>query len=79
MQKGGYEIDIHAMRVMAAKAITRGEAILLLDFANAFNTVSRNLLISLAAKMCPELANLTWRLYKLKPKLWITPEEAIRS
>ena len=79
MQKGGYEIGIHAMRVMAAKAKTRGEAILLLDFANAFNTVSRNLLISLTAKMCPELANLTWWLYKLEPKLWVTPDEAIRS
>ena len=65
------------MWAIAAKAKTSGEAILLLDFANAFNTVSRNLLISLAAKTCPELANLRWWLYKLEPKLWINPDEAI--
>ena len=79
MKKGGYETGIHAMRAMAAQAKTSGDAILLLDFANAFNTVSRNLLISLAAKMCPELTNLTWWLYKLNPRLWITPDESIRS
>ena len=79
MKKGGYETGIHAMRAMAAQAKTSGDAILLLDFANAFNTVSRNLLISLAAKMCPELTNLTWWLYKLHPRLWITPDDSIRS
>ena len=78
MQKGGYEIGIHAMRAMAAEAKTSGEAIHLLDFANAFNPVSRNL-ISLAAKTCPEQANLTWWLYKLEPKPWINLDEAIRS
>ena len=64
---------------MAAQAESKGDAILLLDFANAFDTVSKNLRISLAAKMCPELTSLTWWLYKLHPKLWITPDESIRT
>ena len=57
--KGGYEIGVHAMRSLCLSAQQNGMAILLLDFANAFNTVDRNLMISLAAKLCPELANLT--------------------
>ena len=56
-----------------------GEGILLLDFANAFNTVDRNLMISLATKLCPELANLTWWLYKLQPLLITTSGDVIRS
>ena len=64
---------------MAAEAKTNGDAILLLDFANAFNTVSRNLLISLTARMCPELANLAWWLYKLEPRLLTATGEAVRS
>ena len=79
VHKGGYEIGIHSMRAMAAEAKTNGDAILLLDFANAFNTVSRNLLISLTARMCPELANLAWWLYKLEPRLLTATGEAVRS
>jgi hypothetical protein len=60
MKKARYEIGVHAMRAMAAQAKTNGDGILLSNFTNAFNTVSRNLLISLAAKMCPEITNLTW-------------------
>ena len=79
VHKGGYEIGIHSMRAMAAEAKTNGDAVLLLDFANAFNTVSQNLLIALTARMCPELANLAWWLYKLEPRLLTTTGEAIRS
>ena len=42
---------------------------MLLDFANAYNTVDRNLMISLASKSCPELVDLTWWLYRLQPRL----------
>ena len=67
------------MRAMAKRAESNGLAILLLDFANAFNTVDRNLLIKLAASKCPELANLTWWLYKLEPNLITSSGKSIRS
>ena len=57
--KGGYEIGAHAMRSLSEVARSSGEGILLLDFANAFNTVDRNLMMSLTAKLYPELTNLT--------------------
>ena len=77
--KAGYEIGVHAMRSLSKEASRNGEGILLLDFANAFNTVDRNLMISLASKDCPELANLTWWLYKLQPWLITTRGDVIRS
>ena len=57
--KGGYEVGVHAMRTLCEEAKSTGEGILLLDFANAFNTVDRNLMMSLTAKLCHELTNLT--------------------
>ena len=76
--KAGYEIGVHAMRSLCQEASDNGEGILLLDFANAFNTVDRNL-ISLTAKDCPELTNLTWWLYKLQPWLVSSRGDVIRS
>ena len=67
------------MRSLTQEAAENGEGILLLDFANAFNTVDRNLMMSLAAKDCPKLANLTWWLYKLQPWLITTTGDVIRS
>ena len=55
--KGGYEIGIHAMREMESHARRKGWIIVLLDFANAFNTVDRNLMLRLTAAHCPELTN----------------------
>ena len=48
------------MRALAHQATPNGDAILLLDFANAFNSADRNLMISLSARMYPQLTNLTW-------------------
>ena len=76
---GGYEIGIHSMRALAAKAKTNGDAILLLDFANAFNSVYRSLLNSLTARLCPELANLAWWLHRLEPRLLTSSGETVRS
>ena len=77
--KGGYEVGVHAMRSLRLEAAQKGEGILLLDFANAFNTVDRNLMISLAARLCPELTNLSWWLYKLEPCLVTSRGDVIRS
>ena len=57
--KGGYEIGVHAMRALAQQATSNADAILLLDFENAFNTTDRDLMISLTAKRCADLTNLT--------------------
>ena len=77
--KGGYEIGVHAMRALAQQAETNGDAILLLDFENAFNTADRDLMISLSAKRCPDLTNLTWWLYRMEPKLITSGGDTIRS
>ena len=37
--KGGYEVGVHSMRELARQARGRGEVIMLLDFANAFNLI----------------------------------------
>ena len=67
------------MQSLSLEARQKGEGILLLDFANAFNTVNRNLMMSLAARLCPELTNLTWWLYKLQPWLVTSRGDVIRS
>ena len=77
--KGGYEIGVHTMRSLCTVAEHNNEGILLLDFANAFNTVDRKLMILLTAKDCPELANLTWWLYKMEPQLVTSRGDIIRS
>ena len=77
--KGGYEIGVHAMRALAQQAETNGDAILLLDFENAFNTADRDLMISLSAKRCPDLTNITWWLYKMEPRLITSSGDTIRS
>ena len=67
------------MRALARQAKTNGDAILLLDFENAFNTADRDLMISLSAKRCPDITNLTWWLYKMEPRLITSSGDAIRS
>ena len=47
--KGGYEVGVHAMRELISQAKIMGEVIILLDFANEFNTVDRNLMLRLTA------------------------------
>ena len=49
VMKGGYEVGVHAMRWLISQAKILGEVIILLDFANAFNTVNRNLMLRLIA------------------------------
>ena len=67
------------MRAISHQASTNGEAILLMDFANAFNSADRNLVISLSARMCPELTNLAWWLYNMEPRLLTTSGDVVRS
>ena len=66
------------MRELAKQAATNGDAILLLDFENAFNTSDRDLMISLSARRCPDLKNLTWWLYKKEPRLITSNGDVIR-
>ena len=77
--KGGYEVGVHAMRELARKAKKEGWVILLLDFANAFNTVDRNLMLRLIAAHCPELTNLVRWLYEREPHLVTGAGDTVRS
>ena len=72
VSRGGYEIGVHSMKELALWAKERGEVIMLLDFANAFNTVDRNLMLILLCTHCPELAKLTFWLYGCEPLLVTT-------
>ena len=75
----GYEVGVHSMRKLAEGAEQNGWVTLLLDFANAFNTVDRNLMLKLAAAWCPELVNLTYWLYRLEPHLVTSCGDIVRS
>ena len=52
---------------------------MLLDFANAFNTVDRNLMLRLTAAHCPELTNLVRWLYELEPHLVTASGDTVKS
>ena len=67
------------MRSLALRVTTNDDAILLLDFENAFNTADRNLVIYLTARMCPELTNLAWWLYHMEPRLITSRRDIVRS
>ena len=77
--KGGYEVGVHAMRELAKQAKLSGWVIMLLDFANAFNSVDRNLLLKLACAHCPELAKLTLWLYGVESHLVTTRGDTLKS
>ena len=51
----------------------------MLDFANAFNTVDRNLMLRLTAAYCPEHTNLVFWLYEREPHLITTGGDTIKS
>ena len=51
--KASYKIGVHEMRLCQEAAQLR-EGILLLNFANVFNTVHQNLIILIVAKDCPD-------------------------
>ena len=76
---GGYEVGVHAMRELVAQAKRLGEVVMLLDFANAFNTVDRNLMLRLTAAYCPELTNLVLWLYEREPHLITTAGDTVKS
>ena len=65
--------------MLASWAEERKEVILLLDFANAFNTVDRNLMLKLACAYCSELAKLTIWLYEREPLLVTTRADTLKS
>jgi len=77
--KGGYEVGVHAMRELAKQAKVSKWVIMLLDFANAFNTVDRNLLLKLACAHCPELAKLTLWFYQREPLLVTARGDNLKS
>ena len=77
--KGGYEIGVHAIRELVIQAKKNGWVVILLDFANAFNTVDRNLMLRLIAAHCPELTNLVRWLYELEPHLVTGGGHTIKS
>ena len=69
-KRAGYEIGVHVARALAKKcSLSLIEAILLLDFENAFNTVDRNLILKMLVAHIPEAAKLFWWLYHCETDL----------
>ena len=56
LKKTGYEIGIHSARHLAKESRDSGRAILLLDFANAYNETERALMLELVVALVPECA-----------------------
>ena len=67
------------MRELAKQAKLSDWVIMLLDFANAFNSVDRNLLLKLACAHCPEIAKLTLWLYGGESHLVTTRGDTLKS
>ena len=70
--KGGFEVGIHAMRELADQCVRTGEVVLVNDYANAFNSANRDLMLKLADAHLPELATAIRWLYKGEPDLVIS-------
>ena len=75
----GYEIGVHVARALANECWRTLEAILLLDFENAFNTVDRNLILLLAVAHIPEAAKLFRWLYHTETILITTEGDEVRN
>ena len=71
LMKGGYEAGIHTMRALAKQCMIDGDVIILIDFANAFNSCNRNLLIKLVVTFVPEIAPLAYWLYAEETELFL--------
>ena len=67
------------MRALANQCELDGEVILIIDFANAFNSCNRNLLIKLAATYIPEIAHLIFWLYAEETELYVSNGDTITS
>ena len=72
LMKGGYEAAIHTMRALAEQCKEDLDVIVVLDFANAFNSCNRNLLIKLAVTAIPEIAPLAYWLYAEETELFLS-------
>ena len=79
MMKGGYETGVHVMRALEFQCMLDGEVILIINFANTFNSCNRDLLIKLAAAHTPDIAPLVYRLYADETELFVSNGETIIS
>ena len=65
---GGAEAAIHATRRYISQ-LPSGHEFIKLDFANAFNTIKRDLLLDTVARNTPELYQFTLATYEYDPTL----------
>ena len=79
VMKGGYETGIHAMRALSKLCMEDGDVILIVDFANAFNSCNRNLLIKLVSTHIPEVATLAFWLYAEEAELYLDNGDTLVS
>ena len=79
VMQGGYETGIHAMRSLANQCKIDGDVILIMDFANAFNSCNRNLLIKLVATFIPEIAIMAHWLYAEETELFVQNGDTLIS
>ena len=65
-QQAGSEAAIHAMR-----EVFENEAVLLIDAANAFNNINRNVLLQNIRIICPTIAQYVTNCYRIPARLFI--------
>ena len=67
------------MRALVKESATTDDIILTIDYANAFNTADRALMLNLVMTHLPEIAPLVYFLYKNESKLITSNNQAISS
>lgn len=76
-QRAGSEAAIHAMRDMFESE--ESEAVLLVDAANAFNSINRRALIHNIRILCPILSNYVTNCYNIPARLFVIGGIELRS
>jgi len=76
-QEGGCEAAIHAMRTIFEDDET--DAVLLIDAANAFNSINRSVMLENIRRLCPIAYNYAYNCYAAQARLFVVGGKEIRS
>ena len=74
---GGCEAAIHAMRTVFEEDNT--DAVLLIDAANAFNSINRNVMLENIQRICPAAYIYSFNCYSIYARLFVLGGEELKS
>ena len=76
-QDGGCEAAVHAMRMIFEEVDT--EAVLLVDAANAFNSMNRNVMLHNIKQLCPAIYMYSYNCYSTHARLFVLGGQELAS